>query len=292
MMKILTINTHSLLESEYEKKLQQFAQLILQEQPQVFAMQEVNQSMNAAEVSADRMCGYVPCSGAGQKIREDNHAGRLSKLLTKAGLNYEWTWIGAKVGYGIYDEGMALFSLTPIQKTEQFYISRSRDYGYWKTRKVLGIYTGKQPEWYFCVHMGWWEDEEEPFAAQWENLQAELKIRIRDYERVWLLGDFNSPAEISGEGYEYILKSGWYDTWQLAKRKDAGITVGKVIDGWRERLSEQSKDIAGMRIDHIWCSKQTAIAESKVICNGINGPVVSDHYGVLIETADIDGGIS
>ncbi|MGN0335547.1 MAG: endonuclease/exonuclease/phosphatase family protein [Lachnospiraceae bacterium] len=280
-MKILTINTHSLQEPEYEKKLQLFADVLLQEQPEVFGMQEVNQSMKAEEViPAD---GYVACEGSGSVIRRDNHAHRLAQLLETKGLHYEWTWIGAKVGYGIYDEGMALFSLHPILDVSQFYISRSRSYTNWKTRKVLGIKTGERPAWYFCAHMGWWDDREEPFATQWDNFEAELKTRIKPYEKIWILGDFNSPAEIKGEGYEYLCKSGWKDSWQLAEEKDAGITVGKVIDGWRDRLSQET---AGMRIDYIWCNQEASVMTSKIICNGINGPVVSDHYGVLIETGE------
>ena len=114
-MKILTLNTHSLMEENYEEKLKQFAEMIKKELPRVFALQEVNQSMSAEEVEKPK--GYISCSGgkfigitSGTKekscirIREDNHAYRLSQLLWEDGFEYEWTWIGAKVGYGKYDE--------------------------------------------------------------------------------------------------------------------------------------------------------------------------------------------
>ena len=43
-MKLLTLNSHSLLEEDYLKKTQIFVEEILQENIDVFALQEVNQS--------------------------------------------------------------------------------------------------------------------------------------------------------------------------------------------------------------------------------------------------------
>lgn len=66
---------------------------------------------------------------------------------------------------------MAVFSLSPIADTDQLQISRSSDYHYWKTRKTLGISTEADPDiWFYTVHMGWWDDVEDPFTGQWEQL--------------------------------------------------------------------------------------------------------------------------
>ena len=65
----------------------------------------------------------------------------------------------------------------------------------------------------------------------------------------------------------------------LAREKDNGITVERVIDGWKDKINGTD----GMRIDQIWCNKRTEVALSKVVFNGVNNPVVSDHYGVIIE---------
>lgn len=46
-MKLLTLNTHSLLEENFEKKLEWFVEIILKEKPDIIALQEVNQSMDA-----------------------------------------------------------------------------------------------------------------------------------------------------------------------------------------------------------------------------------------------------
>lgn len=287
-MKILTLNTHSILESDYKKKLNQFADMILVEKPDVFALQEVNQSMDEEELKCLLGFGYVPCKDVLPQIKKDNHALNLDLLLRSRGMQYYWTWIPVKIGYGKYEEGLALFSLTPIADIDQFYISNSQDKENWKTRKMLGIQTCGH--WFYSVHMGWWDDEEEPFAKHWDRAAHTLeskKICDAEYckntcplksakERYcFIMGDFNAPAHICGEGYDYVSRSGWYDTWSLAEEKDCGYTVGNVIDGWKDLTS-------AMRIDYIWCDKKIRVSESKVICNGIQYPVVSDHYGTMI----------
>lgn len=282
-MKILTLNTHSLIEEHYEEKLTQFVSLILQEQPDIIALQEVNQSALAPLADPASLAGYVPCAENEIPVREDNHAARAAQLLRQAGLSYSWTWVPAKLGYGKYDEGLALFSRSPIIQTDAFYISHSQDYSNWKTRKVLGIRTQDWPDWFYTVHLGWWSDPEEPFQVQWQKLTYRLGFRKAD-GNVWLMGDFNSPAEVRDQGYDCISRSGWADTWMLAEKKDSGITVEGIIDGWRELLKDS--DSSGMRIDHIWCQTPVPIQKSEVVFNRINGPVVSDHFGVLIETPD------
>ena len=125
----------------------------------------------------------------------------------------------------------------------------------------------------------------------------------------FLMGDFNSPAGLQGEGWQLVSGSGWRDTYGLAAAKDDGVTVGGVIDGWRDDArnadgtapdaegaenaegagNTEGAGVAeaapenGMRIDYIWVNREIPVLRSQVICNGINGPVVSDHYGVMIE---------
>ena len=85
------------------------------------------------------------------------------------------------------------------------------------------------------------------------------------------------------ESYHLIASSGWTDTYRVAERKDSGITVPGVIDGWRDKLPA---DAEGMRLDYIWCSRRAEISSSRVVFNGTNEPIVSDHFGVLIETKE------
>ena len=289
-MKIMTLNTHSLAEPDYESKLTAFAGSLVQIQPDIIALQEVSQSRNASPAAPDRLpdWGYVPCStgdiaqdspsGPRTVIRADNHAFNLALLLAQSGLSYEWTWVPAKIGYGKYDEGLAVLSRSPILGTHQFYITGSRDYGNWKTRKILGISTRTEhgTEYFYSVHMGWWNDSEEPFEGQWTRICSGLAPLSG--EQVWLMGDFNSPAHVAGQGHDLVLASGWFDSYDLAASKDGGITVEHAIDGWREH-----GEISGMRIDYIWTSRRVPVISSRTIFNGASYPIVSDHFGIITE---------
>ena len=279
-MKIITLNTHSIVEPDYENKLEAFAKMIKTEKPDVFALQEVNQSVAKPELTVFVENGYVPCKDLRPVIRMDNHALRLDRFLRSLGMEYYWTWIPLKIGYDIYEEGLAIFSRTPITEIKQFYISKSRTMSNWKTRKVLGIKTNGM--WFHNVHLGWWDDVEDPFKAQWDNVNRELEAVGKTDEYHFMMGDFNAPSGIRGEGYDYVRNSGWFDTWEMAKAKDSGITVGKVIDGWRERMDEEEGK-KGVRLDYVWANKELPVRSYKVILNGENYPVVSDHYGVVVE---------
>ena len=275
-MKILTLNTHSLVENDYENKLLEFVNAIEYEKPDIIALQEVNQSAEASLYPSVLLERYTRCKDCDVVIHEDNHAARLAQLLSERGIKYYWTWIPVKLGYGKYDEGLALFSREKILETEQFPTSRIRDYRNWKSRKVLGIYTSHNGgSWFYCVHMGWWNDEEEPFKNQWDSIEHKVENKTG---HIWVMGDFNSPAQVKDEGYDYIKSKGWVDSFVTALEKDCGNTVEKVIDGWRDKEAP----VSGMRIDMIWSRVPEPVKSSKVIFNGENYPVVSDHYGVFV----------
>lgn len=262
------------MEENYEEKLNAFVEAVCSEKPDIIALQEVNQTCKAVVVPESELVGFIPCDEC-VVIRRDNHAYNVVKKLRERGVSYYWTWLGMKLGYDKYDEGMALMSLRPIVKNDVLLISGIDDYHNWKTRKIIGICTKEHPdEWFYSVHYGWWDDIEEPFQAQWERTDTHMK----QHDTVWLLGDFNSPAEVRGEGYDRIVGCGWQDSYLCAEQRDAGITVDKVIDGWKEKV----KDTAGMRIDQIWCNKKPLVKSSAVIFNGTNYQVVSDHYGIII----------
>ena len=240
-MKLLTLNTHSLIEPAYEAKRDAFVEFIRKEQPDVFALQEVNQTA-AAPLLADVPAGYYPCPGNMVLLKADNHAAAVARMLEEAGCAYHWSWLPAKIGYDRYDEGMAVFSRAPITAAENLLLSQINDYNNWKTRRALGICAGDV--WYYTVHLGWWKDEEEPFADQWNILAAAAGAK----PLAFLLGDFNSEADVRG-------------------------------DGWRDAPDAAAKK----RIDQIWCSQAVPVHSSRVVFGGKQEPRVSDHAGVLIE---------
>ena len=271
-MKLLTLNTHSLIEPDYEAKREIFVDFIAAEQPEVFALQEVNQTA-AAPLLGEIPAGYFSCPGNGVPLKADNHAAAVARMLEERGVQYHWSWLPAKIGYDRYDESMAVFSRAPITAAENLLLSKSDDYSCWKTRRALGICAGDV--WYYTVHLGWWKDEVEPFAAQWETLSRAAGAK----KTAFLLGDFNSEADVRGEGYDLVLRSGWQDTYRLAQQRDEGYTVVQAIDGWRDAPDAAAKK----RIDQIWCSKTVPVKSSRVVFNGLREPQVSDHAGVLIE---------
>ena len=277
-MKLLTLNTHSLIEENSEQKLQWFVEGILRERPDLIALQEVNQTARGEEAPPSLLEGQIPISDC-VKVRRDNYAARVASCLRQAGIPTAWAWLPIKRGFEIYDEGVAILSLNrKIAAIDRFPISRDTDYRNWRTRAVLGVQPEGRKDWFYSVHMGWWGDEPEGFAEQWQMLTERIAEK-RAKGPVWLLGDFNAPASVSGESYDKIRESGWFDTYESAQEKDDGITVVGTIDGWRGKTNRE----AGMRLDYIWCSQKKEILTSKVVFNGKREPVISDHFGVMIE---------
>lgn len=282
-MKILTLNTHSLQEENYQAKLDWFIQGILQEMPDIIALQEVNQTANAELMDLDMLEGQYPIPGC-MKIRRDNHAAVVAHRLRQAGIACYWAWLPIKLGYDRYDEGVAILSLgRKIRCVDKFPISRVNDYQNWRTRAALGVQVEGLSDWFYCLHMGWWDDVAERFLDQWKVLNSCIAGK-RMCDTVWLLGDFNAPDVIPGQSYEHMVACGWIDTYQIALRKDNGITVPGIIDGWQKTCAE--KKLEGMRLDYIWCNRKKEVLSSRAVFNGTREPVVSDHYGVLIKVRD------
>lgn len=272
-MKLLTLNTHSLVEENYEEKLDAFVKAIAHIQPDIIALQEVNQSICAPLAEKDLLKNFF-AHEYDVAVKADNHALRVVNILKNFGLDYFWTYIPIKLGYAKYEEGMAILSKAEILQSSAFCVSRNDDFFDWKTRKILGICTAQNSEeWFFCVHYGWWDDKDEPFYNQWKRTLEALP----ENKKIWLMGDFNNCADISGEGYDMICSDNWFDSYVCAKHKDDGITAKSNIDGWGK------SDVKGIRIDQIWHNKRTEISDCRVVFNGTKFPVVSDHYGVLVE---------
>lgn len=279
-MKLLTLNTHSLQGEDPRRNLERFVQAALEFRPDVIALQEVNQLRTAAPMDAAGRQGYVLARG-NIPLRRGNYAGEAARLLRAAGVSCCWTWLPAKLGYGKFDEGLALLSLSgTIAETDALLLSARDDYTDWRTRKALGIRLEGMPDWFYSVHLGWWGDED-PFRDQWARLEAGAAEK-RARGPVWLLGDFNAPAHIKGQSRDLIASSGWRDTYEAAAEKDSGVTVEGAIDGWRDKADSEAPD--GMRIDYIWCSEAQSVKRSRVVLNGT--AAVSDHFGVLAETEE------
>lgn len=133
MAKFLTLNTHSWMEDEQEKKLDQLAERILQEKYDVICLQEVNQEMESEQVVQAPF--YHAVDGA-IAIHKDHFAHCLVERLIEKGLIYHWSWAYNHIGFDRFHEGVAILSLKPLKPSELL-VSDANDPTDYHTRKVL-----------------------------------------------------------------------------------------------------------------------------------------------------------
>ncbi len=269
-MKIITINTHSYIEDESEKKLNILADAIFDIQPDIVAMQEINQKCGEEFIKDEN---HLILNQFGIKIKNGNYAYRIADLLFKKGSSYKLVWVGIKRGYKIFDEGLCFLTKEIPDWSDAFIISKTNDITNWKKRMALGIKINN--EYFYNVHMGRWDDNEEPFYDQWKILNENTK----DKNCTFIMGDFNVPDSKKNQGYDLIISSGWYDTYHLAQNKDEGYTVKGKIDGWKDEKSPFKNE----RIDYIFTNEKRAILSSYTIFNEKNKQVISDHFGIMLE---------
>ena len=185
-MKILTLNTHSLQEENHRQKLSWFVEGILREKPDMIALQEVNQTAEEELMALELLEGQYPIPGC-MPIRKDNYAALVASRLRQAGIDCYWVWLPVKRGYNEFDEGVAILSLgRPIRCVDQFPISGVNDYNNWRTRAALGVQLEGLEDWFYCLHMGWWNDESEQFLEQWRILNSCIAAK-RMCGNVWLM---------------------------------------------------------------------------------------------------------
>ncbi|WP_428909618.1 endonuclease/exonuclease/phosphatase family protein [Niallia sp. Krafla_26] len=259
-MKLLTLNCHSWQEENQWNKIKILAQRIKEQSYDVIALQEVNQSIDAEIIDGP--------------YKKDHFVLVLLEELKELGVkDYRFIWDFAHIGYDVYEEGVALLTKHPIEHKESFFITQSRDTNFWKTRKIVGAKIRFQDETiaFYSCHLGWFGDEDEPFEEQMDIL---CQIASQN-EKFFLMGDFNNAAHIRGEGYDYILSKGLYDTYNLAEEKDHGATVSGKLAGWEENKQD-------LRIDYIFSNLPVNVKKSAVVFNGKNKPVISDHFGVEV----------
>ncbi len=262
-MKLLTLNTHGLIESNLKLKQEIIAEAINQYKPDVVALQEIMQPREAEILS--NLTGI--CSVGKIPIRRGNYLISLQNELIRLGLKYNIVWLGIKRAYDKYEEGLSLLTSKEISDIDIVKLSLFDDYNNWKTRKALGVKIENQ--WFYSIHLGWWEDVESPQEKEILSLKEATSTK----EILWLMGDFNAPANERETGYDMLTKY-WYDSYLLALNKDDGITVKGEIDGW--------DDSNGKRIDYIFTNKKKKFKSSQIIFNGDHKGIVSDHFGILL----------
>ena len=181
-----------------------------------------------------------------------------------------------KIGYGKFEEGLAILTKHRILEQDSLLLSHTDDFYNWRKRKAFGakIQMTDRSFWIYTTHMGWFNDKEEPFMDQWQQLNQHLQHKN---EWVLIAGDFNAPDFLKGQSYDAILEDGWFDTYDLTTNKYGHDTAKGKIDGW------QDTQMTGMRIDYIFSNQVIPVIKHEVVFDGQNGPIVSDHYGIKME---------
>ncbi len=92
-------------------KQQVFVEAIANLQPDVFCLQEVNQSQGAQEVKPLKNQIQIQDT---IKLRQDNHAYTIVKMLEGKGIHYEWVWRQSKLAMESMMKGRDLFKETDL----------------------------------------------------------------------------------------------------------------------------------------------------------------------------------
>lgn len=277
-MKLLTLNTHSWQEDEPLAKLDILAKAIIEQDCDVVALQEINQHQTSGYLQRD----LLPTSTTAQahaynlrnpQIRVGNYAYLLQQKLREYGQRYQLTWDFVHQSYAVYEEGLAFLSRLPILQHEVIDLNDDYDEQNWKHRRAVRIrvhHAGQEIDLFNC-HCGWWDDAESPFQQHIDRIASKVTPRLS-----FFLGDFNNPAHLSQQGYDYVQQQGWWDCYVLAEQKDAGITVVKKIDGWEDNTQS-------LRLDFIFANLPVRVKRSQTLFTGDCYPVISDHFGVFTE---------
>lgn len=266
-MKLMSWNAHAFSPPNREEKLRIFADFLRSERPDAVALQEVAQRQDAPSATASerlKTVGTVP-------PKEEND---LLCLLDLTGELYDGAWLGVKLGYGVWDEGVGILCRYPVSCLCPIWLTPNLGYENWRRRAALTLRCESLDTHLCSVHFGWWEDG---FLSQWRI----LKNTLDTLSSVWVMGDFNVSANRS-ELAQNPLFSDYPDAYRLAEVRDGEATVLSDADGWRGRSEPNGR----LRIDQIRCRPARKIARYRRVLDGRQEPMISDHFGILIETEE------
>lgn len=286
-MRIITLNMHSMTEvreisMSWRERFSVIAEKFIKEQYDIIALQEVNQLVTEAPVASEELqkSGYVGAD-CGEIIRKGNAAHELAKQLNKNQAFYKWSYCVSHLGYDIFEEGTAIFSRFPVERSFVLDVSRREEKGKWTYRRQTGleINCDDKRTIFLSVHFGWWEGREnsEGFSSQWERMIRRLQEMQKD--RVFIMGDLNNADTVRSEGYDLVTgKYGFFDSYLLADKKpQKGATMmTAAIDGWENTVGNAN------RLDYIMVSDRIGVTVYRNVFDGKNGDIVSDHFGVEI----------
>lgn len=246
-LKLLTLNLHCLVEDDLPGKQKLIAEAIEQYDADVVFLQEVAQTQSL------------------KGIENDNYGMTLKRLLEEKEKQYHFYYEAIKDSFGKYDEGIGILSKHELRFRAAEYISKTRDYDNWKTRKILIMEDQDQLSGilFATTHFGW-SDGYEVFEEQFETAS-----RLFPMDRIVILaGDFNISS--TSKEYDYIIQRGWYDIFS----EDEALKHAPTFLGDNVALFEN------VRLDYILSNKPLKLLRGKIL---FMDQRVSDHFGVFAE---------
>ncbi|MGV1005921.1 MAG: endonuclease/exonuclease/phosphatase family protein [Candidatus Nanopelagicales bacterium] len=235
---VLTVNLHTFQERGAGAKLLTVAKAVQELDADIVLLQEAAQSKDATVVE----------NHYGVDVKSDNAALTIVEALKAQNLNYNYFWDWSHYGWDVWEEGSAILTKDKIVSTAAKYVTKSKEQTYWKSRKIP-VATIETPQGgivnAYSVHLGWWDDDEEPFKYQFDKLLKWADSKAVAGSSSLFGGDFNNPA--GTVGYKYLMKQGKFTDVYL-KANPSGMThptIGGNIDGW------ENGDPVGKRIDFL-----------------------------------------
>ena len=246
-MKVLSLNLHCFQEENRVEKLNRVADFIKENDIDVCLFQEVCQEHKNVVLE--------------NNIKMGNSANHIKNKL-----GYNIYYHPVKIGFEIYDEGLAIISKLPITNTNHKTISYTTNYNQWHKRDLIWCKVGQYT--FFNVHVGW-THENEVGMNQINKIIEELN---RHEERYFIAGDFNHP-----DGSDEIkhFKKYVYSLADLAKiEPQLNPTFHNDLDS----------NIFGSNqmIDFIFTNMICEVKDFKIVFNK-ESDYVSDHNGILVE---------
>ena len=253
-MKVLSINLNTYQEERQMDKFMRIANEIVNRNIDVILFCEAGQSLMAKYVEGD--------------IRNDNAVkiicDKVNEILGSQVYKFKWEMV--HFGFKIYEEGVAIMSKLPLENIESKYISQTSDVFTFKSRKILKA-TIDNVDFYSC-HLGWEDDEKEPFSKQMELLD-----QFVDKNRFSILGGtFNN--DVKTKSYRQIASYGYVDLYVKHKPEGRYDETFILPEGFNKRDN--------YRLDYVFASNDKVKVNNACYLFEKNDRV-SDHVAIFVE---------
>lgn len=232
---VMTLNLHTWQQAEPRAKLDRVADFIARRGLSLVALQEVGQHLEGERLPAGAPVPEAPFQSLEDALIPDtlDYPGNAAWYLVQRlkmvhGQTWWFAWTWAHIGFGEYEEGVAVLSRYPLENSGWQVVSAETDRDSISSRRILWAdltVPGWGPLRFVSAHLGWGAD-------QLPQVQRSLGVLKALPARPTLLaGDFN--LEPSAPGYRVLTQEqGWRDQVPAARVQRPGQTTmaGRRID--------------------------------------------------------------